>query len=126
MLSISLVDGFLNEWDCERPEIIENTPQCYVDLMKICWNGDPLKRPSASKVFDIITNWIFRPDDGKVSELESNIMEFINAQIGNNHLTTESHPKACYKSRLHNFTSKEVNENLGSYCLDCIVDDEKN
>ncbi|RGB23791.1 kinase-like domain-containing protein, partial [Rhizophagus diaphanus] len=34
----------------ERPEIIENTPQCYVDLMKKCWNEDPLKRPSTSEV----------------------------------------------------------------------------
>ncbi|GBC03957.1 hypothetical protein RclHR1_05420001, partial [Rhizophagus clarus] len=114
LLSLSICKG-------ERPEIIENTPQCYVDLMKICWNGDPLKRPSASKVFDIITNWIFRPDDGKVSELESNIMEFINAQIGNNHLTTESHPKACYKSRLHNFTSKEDFKILGFKFSDFVL-----
>ncbi|RGB42401.1 kinase-like domain-containing protein, partial [Rhizophagus diaphanus] len=26
----------------ERPEIIENTPQCYIDLMKKCWDEDPL------------------------------------------------------------------------------------
>jgi serine/threonine protein kinase len=29
----------------ERPDIIEGTPQCYVDLMKKCWDSDPLKRP---------------------------------------------------------------------------------
>ena len=23
----------------ERPEIIKNTPQCYIDLIKKCWNG---------------------------------------------------------------------------------------
>ncbi|RGB29994.1 kinase-like domain-containing protein, partial [Rhizophagus diaphanus] len=39
-LSISICKG-------ERPEIIENTPQCYVDLMKMCWDKDPLKRPSS-------------------------------------------------------------------------------
>ena len=27
----------------ERPEIIESTPQCYIDLMKKCWDEDPLK-----------------------------------------------------------------------------------
>ncbi|POG80531.1 kinase-like domain-containing protein, partial [Rhizophagus irregularis DAOM 181602=DAOM 197198] len=41
-LSLSICEG-------ERPEIIENTPQCYVDLMKKCWNEDPLNRPSALK-----------------------------------------------------------------------------
>ncbi|EXX54397.1 Kic1p [Rhizophagus irregularis DAOM 197198w] len=105
-LSLSICKG-------ERPEIIENTPQCYVDLMKKCWNEDPLKRPSALKVKDVIDNWIFRPY--KVSEeLKSNIMEFINAPIGHNNLATESHPQTCYTSRLLDFTSKELNEILES------------
>ena len=41
-LSISICKG-------ERPEIIENTPQCYIDLMKKCWDKDSLKRPNASE-----------------------------------------------------------------------------
>jgi len=50
-LSISICKG-------ERPEIIKNTPQCYVDLMKKCWNKNPLKRPSASEIREIIKDWI--------------------------------------------------------------------
>ncbi|UZO18405.1 uncharacterized protein OCT59_009719 [Rhizophagus irregularis] len=101
----------------ERPEIIENTPQCYVDLMKRCWNEDSSKRPSSEEVFDIIHKWIFRPDKVKVKdineELKCNIMEFINAPIGhNNNLTTKSHPQAYYTSRLLDFTSKKLNEIL--------------
>ncbi|RIA85133.1 kinase-like domain-containing protein, partial [Glomus cerebriforme] len=38
-LSLSICKG-------ERPEIIKNTPKCYIDLMKKCWNSDPLKRPT--------------------------------------------------------------------------------
>ncbi|GBB96824.1 hypothetical protein RclHR1_28450001 [Rhizophagus clarus] len=141
-LSISICKG-------ERPEIIESTPQCYVDIMKKCWDEDSLKRPSAREVSDIITSWIFRPYDevnheeisnDKISEeLKSNIMEFINAPIGNNNLITESHPRACYTSRLLDFTSKKVNkilednidddkssekldEVVESECLDYIVD----
>ncbi|RGB24129.1 kinase-like domain-containing protein, partial [Rhizophagus diaphanus] len=34
----------------ERPEIIENTLQCYIDLMKRCWDKDPSKRPSALEI----------------------------------------------------------------------------
>jgi serine/threonine protein kinase len=118
-LSLSICKG-------ERPEIIENTPQCYVDLMKKCWNEDPLKRPSSKEVLDIIGNWIILPFLKKVEdideELKCNIIEFINAPIGYSNITTESHPQVCYTSRLLNFTSKELNETLESECLDCIVD----
>ncbi|CAG8577976.1 13956_t:CDS:2, partial [Rhizophagus irregularis] len=42
-------------------------------------------------------------------------MEFINAPVGqNNNLATESHPHAYYTSRLHDFTSKQLNEILKS------------
>jgi len=41
----------------ERPEIIENTPQCYIDLMVECWDSDPDERPKASIVRDVIRNW---------------------------------------------------------------------
>ncbi|POG60710.1 kinase-like domain-containing protein [Rhizophagus irregularis DAOM 181602=DAOM 197198] len=119
-LSLSICKG-------ERPEIIENTPQCYVDLMKKCWNEDPLKRPSTSEVKDVIKKWILRPDeDDEVNdELKSNIMEFINAPIGQyNNLVTQPHPKACYTSRLLNFTSKKLNEIIESEDLnDFIIKD---
>ncbi|PKC66966.1 hypothetical protein RhiirA1_459035, partial [Rhizophagus irregularis] len=109
----------------ERPEIIENTPKCYVNLMKKCWNEDPSKRPSTLEVYDVICNWIYRPHNNEVSEeLKNNIMEFINAPIGHNNLITESHPKACYTSRLLDFTSKKLNEILESENLnDCVIKD---
>ncbi|CAB4435070.1 unnamed protein product [Rhizophagus irregularis] len=104
----------------DRPEIIENTPQCYVDLMKKCWNEDPLKRPSASDVKYAIGNWIFNFDYNEETneEIKSNVMEFINAPIGNNDLATESHPQAHYTSRLLDFTSDKLNENLAIENLD--------
>ncbi|CAB5192874.1 unnamed protein product [Rhizophagus irregularis] len=99
----------------ERPKIIENIPKCYMELMKKCWNEDPLKRPSVSEVKYIIGNWIFQPFSNDINEeLENSKMEFINAQIGYNNLTTECHPQACYTSRLLNFTSKKLNEMLES------------
>ncbi|GBB91422.1 hypothetical protein RclHR1_01870017 [Rhizophagus clarus] len=115
----------LNICKGERPEIIENTPQCYVDLMKKCWNEDPSKRPSASEVENIIRNWIYRPSRNEINEeLKDNIMEFIKAPIFYNKLADEQHPQACYTSRLHDFTSNELNEILESECLDdCLVND---
>ncbi|CAB4430788.1 unnamed protein product [Rhizophagus irregularis] len=110
-LSLSICGG-------ERPEIIGNTPQCYVDLMKKCWDEDPLKRPSSKEVLEIILKWSSLPHGKKIEdiseELKCNIMEFINAPIGHNNLATESHSQACYTSRLLNFTSKQLNEILES------------
>ncbi|CAB5386148.1 unnamed protein product [Rhizophagus irregularis] len=121
------VKSFLIEYDyygvlpCERPEIVENTPQCYVDLMKKCWNEDPLKRPSSKEVLKIIEKWIFHSYEVS-EELKSNIMEFINAPIGqHNNLVNESHPQACYTSRLLDFTSKKLNEILESEDLQANV-----
>ncbi|CAB5375928.1 unnamed protein product [Rhizophagus irregularis] len=95
--------------------------------MKKCWNEDPLKRPSTSEVKGVIKNWIFRPYYKLVNEeLKSNIMEFINAPIGHYDLAIKSHPKACYTSRLLDFTSKKLNEILESENLDnCMIKDLK-
>ncbi|RGB24741.1 kinase-like domain-containing protein [Rhizophagus diaphanus] len=42
----------------DRPKIDENTPQCYIDLMKKCWDSDPSSRPNITTLNDIITKWI--------------------------------------------------------------------
>jgi serine/threonine protein kinase len=106
----------------ERPIIVENTPQCYVDLMEDCWNEDPLKRPTALKIKNIIKNWIFHPEIDDINEeLKSNIMEFINAPIGITeshsqvYYITKSHSQAYYTSRLLNSTSEGLN--------DCIINE---
>ncbi|RIB16444.1 hypothetical protein C2G38_2090840 [Gigaspora rosea] len=40
-----------------RPDIIKSSPKCYVSLMKMCWNKDPEKRPSAVNIHEIFTEW---------------------------------------------------------------------
>ncbi|EXX55970.1 Sps1p [Rhizophagus irregularis DAOM 197198w] len=108
------MDFCLSICNGERPEIIKNSPQCYVDLMKKCWNEVPLNRPSSEEVLDIIEKWIFLPYGKKIEdineELKCNVLEFINAPIGHNKLATKSHPKASYTSLLSNFTNKELNK----------------
>ncbi|CAB5373616.1 unnamed protein product [Rhizophagus irregularis] len=119
-LSLSICRG-------ERPEITENTPQCYVDLMKKCWDEDPLKRPSSEEVLNTFKKWIYIPDQTEIKdideELKSQIMEFINAPIEHKNPVTKFHSQACYTSRLLNFTSEKLNDILKSECLDCIVSD---
>ncbi|POG64419.1 kinase-like domain-containing protein, partial [Rhizophagus irregularis DAOM 181602=DAOM 197198] len=36
--------------DGERPKITEDTPECYANLMKSCWDPDPKKRPTIKKI----------------------------------------------------------------------------
>ncbi|CAB5364423.1 unnamed protein product [Rhizophagus irregularis] len=90
--------------------------------MKKCWDEDPLKRPSSEEVLEIIGKWISLPSSKKIEDIDKeskcNIMEFINAPIGqHNNLATESHPQAYCTSRLLDFTSKELNEILESEML---------
>src|SRR5215469_15475396 len=42
----------------ERPEIEINTPKCYVDLIKKCWDSDPSKRPTIGELEHIISQWL--------------------------------------------------------------------
>ncbi|RHZ84535.1 hypothetical protein Glove_79g93 [Diversispora epigaea] len=41
-----------------RPTINRETPQCYVELMKKCWDKDSAKRPNAKIIFNALENWI--------------------------------------------------------------------
>ncbi len=100
----------------ERPEIFKNIPQCYIDLMKRCWNENPLKRPNALEVCNIIENWYnnihMNTDIKNISkELKNNIKEFYRAdkslkQMQTHILTIKSHPQAHQVSHLLDFTEK--------------------
>src|SRR6266498_3615894 len=105
-------------------EIVENTPQCYIDLMKKCWDKDPLKRPDVSEIADTIKNWISiildNVDDENIKEKSRNIIiEFYKADKfleqkqtdTSNVINNKSHSQAYHTSRLLDFT-KKLNEIL--------------
>ncbi|GBB91904.1 hypothetical protein RclHR1_19340003 [Rhizophagus clarus] len=52
-LMLSIIDG-------ERPEITKDTPECFSNLMKRCWDSNPTKRPSAKEIYGIYYFWLFR------------------------------------------------------------------
>ena len=100
----------------ERPEIIENTPQCYIDLMKKCWNEDPLKRPDGLDIKNTINNWYKNLCIGISEEKRNNVLEFYHAdkilkEQSNILYTSKSHSQAYHTSRLLDFT-KQLNEIL--------------
>jgi len=102
----------------ERPEISENTPQCYIDLMKKCWDEDPNKRPNALEVMEIIGIWYRNvygnPNDDmgfrKVDKILKQKHLNLSATVNNKLVITKSHSQAYYKSRWLNFTKKLTEE----------------
>ena len=103
----------------KRPEIVKNTPQCYVDLMKKCWDKDPLKRPDVSEIEDIINNWIsIIIHDKNVKEKSRNIIiefykadKFLKQKQTDTSNIINTHSQAYHTSRLLDFT-KKLNEIL--------------
>ncbi len=114
-LSFSICKG-------ERPKIVENTPPCYIDLMKKCWDEDPLKRPNAFEIKNIIESWYKNISNRNIinenisNETRDDIIEFYEAdkalkQKQINILNTKPHPQAYHTSHSFNFT-KQLNEIL--------------
>jgi serine/threonine protein kinase len=126
----------------ERPEITENTPKCYIDLMKKCWDSDLFNRPTIIMLENIVSKWIRcidlyyeinRDGDYKYlvpnidAQLENDMLEFIEAnksleslvQVQANVPIVQNHPQAYYTSR--KLTEILVQED--SECVECIIKD---
>jgi len=60
-----------------RPKILDGTPKVYIRLMKRCWHSDPLKRPTASRLYSLLGKWVSAicddPNPSKLSEKFNNI-----------------------------------------------------
>ncbi|KAF0387223.1 serine/threonine protein kinase [Gigaspora margarita] len=80
-----------------RPSIIEDTPQCYINLMKKCWERDPIKRPSAQKIIEILTEW--QNDKNILLELTKS-----EETLKNQSIHMHSYFDIIYKSKFIEFT----------------------
>src|SRR6266498_3477196 len=88
-----------------RPEIIDGTPNVYIQLMTQCWHSDPLKRPTEFQLNELIRNWVTAtyddPDPSESSD-QFDIAEekkFSDLERSRFH-QQEIHPQAFYTSRL--------------------------
>ncbi|CAB4431018.1 unnamed protein product [Rhizophagus irregularis] len=102
--------------DGKRPNITEDTPKCYANLMKSCWDPDPKKRPPIKEICLTFYNWY---DEGENKE------EFVQAEEKRNKLIESKkigpefaekyHPEAIYTSRpLSALISKCLSTNSSS------------
>src|SRR5437588_6098816 len=69
----------------ERPEITEDTPEFYADLMKKCWDSNPENRPTTKEIRECLGKYLFffngRRAEEKIIELaESKRQEIIKSE----------------------------------------------
>ncbi|CAB4410454.1 unnamed protein product [Rhizophagus irregularis] len=86
--------------DGERPKITEDTPECYANLMKSCWDLDPEKRPSIKDIRLTLSKWIFRSEnDAKFNQAERKRKKLIKSKKIGPVFSEKRHPEAIYTSR---------------------------
>ncbi|PKB96760.1 kinase-like protein [Rhizophagus irregularis] len=103
-----------NILDGARPEITEDTPECYTNLMKSCWDSDPEKRPSIVEICDICNSWI--KDHAKnFTHAELKRKKLIKSKKLGPKFAKKPHPKSIYISRsLNSYISKCSSINFSS------------
>ncbi|RIB30737.1 kinase-like domain-containing protein, partial [Gigaspora rosea] len=81
-----------------RPELASGTPECYIELANECMDLDPQKRPSASKIGNILAEWnksIESSDD--TNEIKK---QFLEADKVIKLLPISKHPDEMYTSKI--------------------------
>ncbi|GES81838.1 kinase-like domain-containing protein [Rhizophagus clarus] len=86
--------------DGERPKITEDTPECYANLMKRCWDADPKNRPSIKDIRLTFGSWVFRcVNEVEFNQAETKRKELIRSKKIGPEFTEEYHSEAIYISR---------------------------
>src|SRR5207302_5992888 len=64
-----------------RPQITEDTPEFYAELMKKCWDHSPENRPTAKEIFDCLNKYwnfgIIKEKNEIISSAEAKRQEII-------------------------------------------------
>ena len=86
--------------DGKRPEITNDTPECYANLMKRCWNSDSSKRPSITEVTKILGDWYRKNECVEQHEqAETKRLELIQLKQLGPKFSKKPHHNAIYTSR---------------------------
>jgi serine/threonine protein kinase len=100
--------------DGKRPEITNDTPECFANLMKQCWDSVPSKRPTISQFQSFINKWYYKiPSNNHIypkfrvekdiietfKQAEKKRLELIQSKKLGPEFSQKSHSKAIYTSR---------------------------
>ncbi len=102
--------------DGKRPEITNDTPELFADLMKKCWDSDPKKRPPIKKIRKSVGSVLYgKKNIEQFRQAEEKRLELISlGELGHPEFA-KKHPKAIYTSRaLSSLISKSSSINSSS------------
>jgi hypothetical protein len=85
--------------DGKRPEITNDTPECFVKLIESCWNSNPAERPSAIEICKSLSS-MKATNDLQFNRAEEKRLELIKLKTLGPGYTGKSHSDAIYTSRL--------------------------
>ncbi|GET64731.1 kinase-like domain-containing protein [Rhizophagus irregularis DAOM 181602=DAOM 197198] len=114
-LSIKICQGL-------RPRFNIKVPQLIIHLIKRCLDANPLDRPTANEIDEILDQWYYKFKDQ--TELQKQIKEAVDNNNSlptssipstNLGLTYETHSEAVYTSRLLNFNNLPEPKNTDDY-----------
>src|SRR5947208_1899100 len=102
----------------ERPQITDDTPEFYTELMKRCWDHNPENRPTAREIEDCLREYYH--EKGEIIEsAEAKRQEIIESdEFPSDTKNYKNHPESFYSSRLLN---ESIEQAISAYY--CISDD---
>ena len=89
----------------ERPQITDDTPEFYADLMKRCWHHDPKNRPTAEEIMNCLYEYRHPSEENKeiLESAETKRQEIIKSdKFLSDTKNYKHHPESFYTSRLLN------------------------
>ncbi|POG76983.1 kinase-like domain-containing protein [Rhizophagus irregularis DAOM 181602=DAOM 197198] len=101
-LAISICQGL-------RPKSNYKIPQLILNIIKQCWDADPLKRPKANKLQDLLRNLQYSSEDHEINKQIEEANKINKKLTSSSSLYTgptlsyTTNPQAVYTSRLLNF-----------------------
>jgi serine/threonine protein kinase len=116
----------------ERPQVTEDTPEFYADLMKKCWDHNPENRPTAEEIYRCLHKYYYfniTEENKKIIESAENKRQKILAseKYLSDKRDYKHHPQSFYKSRLLNvliqqaeslnFSSEQQDSNIHNLFL---------
>ncbi|CAI2171860.1 3383_t:CDS:2 [Funneliformis geosporum] len=118
--------------DGKRPDITQDTPDFYANLMKRCWDPDPSKRPLIAEIKDKFDN-LYDPcfflkcnnEHEIIKRCEEKRLELIQSMKLGPEFSEKPHPKAIYTSRaLSSMTFKTSSTSTSSLTISSITNQE--
>src|SRR4051794_2174113 len=119
-----LISDILNG---ERPQVTDDTPKFYTELMKKCWDHSPENRPTAEEIHSCLYDYDFPSSERRkiISLAEAKRQEIIKSdKFLLDTKNYKHHPGSFYTSRLlnesiqqaesSNFLSTEITQNFST------------